>query len=175
MRHVSRGGSYFRVADPSWDDPLSSEHARLRGGRWNPPRSFGVVYLNASREVARAQVRRKLEPRGIRPEDLDPAEGPSLVGTEVPRNRYVEAISKEGLAALGLPDSYPLDELGRTAPHSVCQPIGAQARKAGEHGIACLSAAPAAPRGGEELTYFGSPALRAERVEPFVDWYWDSG
>ena len=34
---VTRGGVYVRVADPDWDDPLSGEFAKARGGRWNAP------------------------------------------------------------------------------------------------------------------------------------------
>lgn len=79
MRHIARGGRYVRVADTRWRDPLSGRHARREGGRWNPSGSFDVIYLNASRGVARAQVRHKLEPRGIRPEDLDPAAAPQGV------------------------------------------------------------------------------------------------
>lgn len=53
VRHVRRGGTYLRVADHSWRDPLSGERSRIRGGRWNAPGAFGVAYLNASRELAR--------------------------------------------------------------------------------------------------------------------------
>jgi hypothetical protein len=63
------------------------------------PRRLGVVYLNASPGVARAQVRHKLEPRGIRPEDLAPGRGPVLVSTEVPRSRYVDAATDRGLVS----------------------------------------------------------------------------
>jgi RES domain len=172
VRHVQRGGVYLRVANPGWDDPLSGEHSLRNGGRWNPPGSFGVVYLNASREVARAQVRHKLEPRGVRPEDLDPSAAPVLVRTKVPDDRYVDAVTDRGLASLGLPEGYPLGADGNIVPHGVCRPIGRRAREAEEHGIACRSAARTAPPGGEELAYFGPRRLRAEGEERFVDWYW---
>ena len=107
MRHVARGGRYLRLADPGWRDPLSGEHARRSGGRWNPPESFDVVYLNASPDVARAQVRHRLEPRGIRPEDLDPEQGPLLVHADVPKDSYVDATSDRGLAALGITSRFP--------------------------------------------------------------------
>lgn len=174
MRHVVRGGSYSRVADPSRRDPLSPEHARRHGGRWNPAGAFGVTYLNASQAVARAQVLHKLEPRGIRPEDLDPEEGPSLVHTDVPRNSYVDAVTARGLASLELPPSYPLDAAGNVVPHSVCQPIGQRAHEAGEPGIVCRSAVLPAPTDGEELAYFGHKRLRVKRIEQFADWFWAS-
>jgi hypothetical protein len=172
VRHIRRGGEYLRVADPTWRNPLSAEYARERGGRWNPPRSFGVVYLNASVSVARAQVRDKLEPRGIRPEDLQPGEGPVLVQMTVPREDYVDAISDPGLETLGLPSTCPVDENDVLIPHSVCQPIGLRAWEGGESGIACRSAASSAPTDGEELAFFARRFLKAERTEDFADWYW---
>jgi hypothetical protein len=131
-----------------------------------------VVYLNASVGLARAQVRHRLEPRGIRPEDLDPEVGPMLVHTRVPNGDYVDAVSDQGLGELGLPATYPVDERGTAVLHAVCQPIGQAAWDAGEPGIVCRSAANSAPPDAEELAYFGRRRLRLERSEPFVDWYW---
>ncbi len=172
MRHVTRGGRYLRVADPNWQDPLSGEYAQAKGGRWNAPGCFDVIYLNASRNVARAQVRHKLEPRGIRPEDLDPSQGPVLVQAEVPEDRYVDATTDRGLDSLGLPRSYPLDASGQVVAHAASRPIGQRAWDAGEPGIACRSAARAASGGGEELAYFNRTPLRVGQAEQFGDWYW---
>lgn len=172
MRHVERGGRYLRVADPDWDDPLSGKYARETGGRWNPPGKFEVVYLNADLQVARAQVRHSLEPRGIRPEDLDPHRGPLLVHTTVPTRPYVDAVSEWGLSSLGLPRSYPFDKQGQPIPHQVCQPLGEQAQENGEPGIACRSLA-SAPTPGEELAYFDrSEELVVAAEEAFSDWFW---
>jgi hypothetical protein len=170
--HVSRGGRYVRVADPEWVDPLSARYARDHGGRWNAPGSFGVVYLNASVQVARAQVLHRLEPRGIRPEDLEPDQGPVLVETRVPEDDYVDAITDGGLAELGLPATYPIDGRGRRVAHRVCQPIGLQAWDLGEPGIACRSAARAPSSDGEELAFFGRRRLRVRSIARFSDWYW---
>jgi hypothetical protein len=172
VRYVSRGGPYVRVADPEWRDPLSGEHARRRGGRWNPPGSFATVYLNDSVELARAQLRHRLEPRGIRPEDLDPEAGPVLVHTRVPDDEYVDAVSAQGLAELGLPATYPLDGRGAAVPRSACQPIGQAAWDAGERGVACQSAARSASPDAEELAFFARRRLRIGRTERFADWYW---
>lgn len=169
MRHVNRSGRYFRIAERSWDAPLSPDHSRKRGGRWNPPGSFGVIYLNRTVELARAQVRRKLEPRGIRPEDLDPAAGPNLVTVDIPRKRYVDAVSTAGLESLGLPATYPRSKSNREVPHSDCQPIGRKAWEAGEHGIACRSAA---AENFEELALFDRGlALAARSTERYAEWY----
>lgn len=171
MRHLSRSGIYMRVADRGWRRPLAAEHSRRSGGRWNPPESFDVIYLNASLEVARAQVRRKLEPRGIRPEDLSPERGPVLIHTEVPEGSYVDAVTDRGLHSLGLPNSYPLDNKGNEVSRVVCQPIGKNARDAKEPGIACRSAA-AQPSPGEELAYFPGVALTVSRREAWTEWFW---
>ena len=172
MRHIRRGGAYLRLADPTWRKPLSAEYALQRGGRWNPPGSFGVVYLNASVAVARAQVRDKLEPRGVRPEDLQTDEGPMLVHTTVLEDDYVDVITDRGCSAVRLPSTYPLDEHGVLVSHSVCQPIGQRAWNAEESGIACRSAARSAPTDGEELAFFARRPLKADRTEAFADWYW---
>lgn len=171
MRHVRRRGRYLRVADPSWRDPLSREHSRSHGGRWNAPESFGVVYLNATLDLARALVRARLEDRGIRPEDIRPEVGPVLVTTTVPDESYVNAVTDAGLESLKLPTTYPLDRRGTTIPHRVCQPIGQLAWEVGEQGIACRSATRGAPPHEEELAYFGREELRAETTEPFTTWF----
>lgn len=161
----------MRVADPRWRRPLAAGHSRRSGGRWNPPESFGVIYLNASLEVARAQVRHKLEPRGIRPEDLSPERGPVLVLTEVPEQSYVDAVTDRGLQSLGLPPTYPLDSRGKEVSHAVCQPIGRSARDGKQPGIACRSAA-AQPSPGEELAYFPGPMLTVSRRQAWTEWFW---
>lgn len=172
LRLVRRGGSHVRVADPDWHDPLSGEYARARGGRWNAPGAFPVVYLSADERVARANVLHRFAGLPYGPEDLDPAGAPVLVSTVVPPGAYVDAISDEGCVAAGLPATYPLDVAGDVVPHATCRPIGQAAWDAGRPGIACRSAAPAAPPGGEELAHFarGEP-LRPLEVRRFLDWY----
>lgn len=173
MRHLRRSGLYLRVADPAWSDPLSPKYAHQRGGRWNPPHSFGVVYLNASLGMARAQVRHRLEARGIRPEDLALDRGPVLVRTHVPDARYVDAVTRTGLRALGLPDTYPLDDRRQPIPHTTCQSIGQRAWDASEPGIACRSALRVAPADGEELAFFARRRrLGVESVRAYSEWYW---
>jgi RES domain len=168
VRTIRRGGPYLRVADPGWDDPLDGRFAAERGGRWNPPESFPVVYLCRSIEVARANVYRKLEGQPYGPEDLLPQNGPVLVRTRVPEARYLNAVTDAGLRDLGLPRTYPLDSRRRPVPWRRCQPIGLRARETGLPGIAARSAATA----GEELAYFGPRKLARGAVRPFDDWFW---
>jgi RES domain len=172
VRHIRRGGAYLRVADPSWRNPLSGEYARGRGGRWNSPGAFPVVYLNASLRLARALVRSRLESRGIRPEDVLPEAGPVLVHTTIPEDDYVNVVTEAGLRSIGLPASYPLDGRGRIVPHRVCQPIGQLAWSDGERGIACRRATLDAPGcGDEELAYFDRQPLIVDEVQSFADWF----
>jgi RES domain len=168
MRTIRRGGPYLRVADPKWDDPLDGRHAAERGGRWNPPESFPVVYLCATVEVARANVYRRLEGQPYGPEDLQREAGPILVRTRVPEDRYLNVVTDAGCRDAGLPKTYPRDSRRRIVPHSRCQPIGLSAWEAGLPGVAARSAwAP-----GEELGYFGRGKLRRGAVRAFTDWFW---
>lgn len=170
--HVRRGGRYVRVADPDWDDPLDGSYAGRLGRRWNAPGAFPVVYLNATEAVARANVDKQFAPLPYSPSDLDPAEAPVLVETEVPSADYVDVVTDAGCAALGLPATYPYDAVGAVISWEVCRPIGQRAWSSGEHGIACRSAA--LPRGtvGEELAYFQrGDRLPRLGVRAFAGWY----
>lgn len=84
----------------------------------------------------------------------------------------MDAVTDNGLKSLELPASYPLDAGGETVPHDACQPIGQRAWEAGEPGIACRSAAPAAPPSDEELAYFGRRPLRPLATDRFSSWFW---
>jgi hypothetical protein len=169
LRTIRRGGPYLRVADPDWDDPLDGRYAAERGGRWNPPESFPVVYLCQTIEVARAIVYRRLARQPYGPEDLRPGAGPVLVRTRVPGDRYLNAITEAGLRDVGLPVTYPRDSRRRIVPHSRCQAIGLRAWEAGLPGIGARSAAAAQ---GEELAYFGRRKLRRGAIRSFEQWFW---
>jgi RES domain len=181
VRTIRRGGPYLRVADPGWEDPLDGRYAAERGGRWNPPESFPVVYLCRSVAVARANVYRKLEGQPYGPEDLHPEAGPILVRTNATEDRYLNVVTDAGCRDAGLPKSYPRDGRGRIVSHRRCHPIGLRAWEAGLPGVAARSAATAALRRGhppaagtdEELAYFGRRKLRRGRVTPFEEWFWE--
>jgi RES domain len=169
LRTIRRGGPYLRVADPDWDDPLDGGYAAERGGRWNPPESFPVVYLCQTIAVARANVYRSLERQPYGPEDLRPEAGPVLVRATVPEDRYLNVVTDAGCRDAGLPVTYPRDSRRRIVPHSRCQPIGLRAREAGLPGVAARSAV----SDGEELAYFGPRKLRRAAVRSFGDWFWE--
>jgi RES domain-containing protein len=176
-RHIARSGRYLRVADPSWSDPLAPDYARERGGRWNPPRSFAVLYLKRDRQTARRNVDRLLTDQPYGPEDLDPAEAFVLVAVDLTEARYVDVISDAGCTSAGLPTTYPKDASKAMISHAICQPIGQAAYGEGEPGIACRSAAPHTTRTDEELALFSRARkrLRPAGRWAFDDWYWGNG
>lgn len=54
---VGQAGEAFRHMAARWDDPLSGEGARIRGGRFNPPDSYPVIYLCTTRPCTIAELR----------------------------------------------------------------------------------------------------------------------
>ncbi len=169
---ANRGGVYHRVADPDWDDPLDPTPAVPHGGRWNPPRSFPVTYLTESVALARMLVEEKLAGEPYGPEDLEPDRAPILVETLVPNHDFVDVVSDGGIAAVGLPESYPKDAAGRTVPWETCQPIGLIAWDAGEAGIACRSAVDGAHLSDEELAWFARDGtLGMTKSQRFDEWF----
>jgi hypothetical protein len=166
---------WWRIADPSWEDPLDSTYAQRRGGRWNPPRSFPTLYFNEDVVTARLNLRAFISGWPYEPEDLRDETGPVLVGATLPRNQRVADVhSREGVEAVNLPASYPLDGRGNLVPHSRCQPIGQRAKDRGLQGVRCRSAR--APDGaGRELAWF--PATARSRAHQrtalrFERWFW---
>ena len=173
---VRRGGDYNRLAEPGWEDPLDTSFARSTGGRWNPPGSFGVLYLNREERVARLQADHRLagQPYGI--EDLEPAEQHDLVVVDVPAAERLDCVSDGGLEAVGLPSSYPRLPDGLMVGHDVCQAIGQRAHDAAHTGIACRSAVAGATGSDEELALFEAHAgLDVKERCPFSAWYLGHG
>jgi RES domain-containing protein len=174
-RTVRRGGGdYNRLADPGWADPLDTFFSKRRGGRWNPPGSFGALYLNRGRPVARLQVNHKLagQPYGV--EDLDAAEQHDLVDVEVAELEFRDCVTAAGLAGVRLPRTYPVDASGGAVPWSTCQPVGRAAYDDDLAGVACRSAATGARPDDEELAVFDTHAgdVRQTGRVGFGEWYW---
>ena len=165
---------WLRLADPGWIDPLDPTHAPVIGARWTPVGGPPTLYFNADVATARANVRLLCAGYSIVPEDLDDDNGYVLVAARLPGPIHVaDAHSAEGLAALGLPATYPIDAEGRAVGHDVCQPIGQRIFDQGLEGVHCRSAA--TPDGsGRELGWFPPPGTRARRrgTRRFGEWYW---
>ena len=164
-RRLPNAKRWFRVADEKWDDPLDPGFAQRYGGRWNPPGSYPVLYLNEDVHTARAQIRQMLQDMPVHPEDLDPPY--VLVTATLPSRQIVsDAVTDVGLDALGLPATYPVDEAGDTISHTVCQPIGAAIKEEGLRGVHTRSAA--TPEGtGRELAWF--PARTSSKATSISD------
>jgi len=177
-RHVRRSGLYHRVCDPEWSDCTDTSFSKDFGGRWNEAGRFGVLYLCRTLTVAAANARKNFDGEIHSLYDLKPEFRPVLVDFSLgrsPGHRFVDAVSKSGLAELGLPSSYPLGANGTMVPRSRCRPIGFAAYDAGEAGIACRSAAEAADGNwiGEELALFDRAsgfAVQGKRHR-FAEWY----
>ncbi len=166
---VERQGDYCRVCKPDWLDCGDTSYAKAAGGRWNPKDEFGALYLSATREVAAAQARHQHVGRAIKLFDLCPERRPELAWLLVPRMVAVDAVTDDGILALGLPATYPL---GVAWP--ACQAIARRAYPA-YRGVAARSAAEARPGFivGKELAVFDTLRLNAIKREPFSSWYPD--
>lgn len=177
-RTIRRGGAYNRLAEPWWVDPLDTGYSKQRGGRWNAPGSFGVLYLNRDLRMARLQVQHKLrgQPYGV--EDLDEDEQHDLVSVEVGEREWLDCIAAAGLEAVGLPPTYPRHANGRPVRHETCRPIGQAGLDDGLPGSACRSAARGATSSDEELAVFDrdvGPEVRITDRQPFAEWFWSDG
>lgn len=167
--------TWWRIADRTWRDPLDPSFAGERGGRWNPPGSFPTLYLNEDQVSARINLRAFIAGWPYEPEDLRDDNGPVLVGATLPRHQRVcDAHSPEGLAAAGLPRSYPRDSAGHRVARQRCQSIGARIQAAGLRGVRARGAQ-LSDGAGRELAWFpATTRSRAKRIEtlPFDAWYW---
>jgi RES domain len=173
-RTVRRGGSYNRL-EPSWANSLDTSFSRERGGRWNPPGSFGALYLNRDLRMARLQVLHKLSGHPYGVEDLDEAEQHDLVDVEVAQREWLDCVTVAGLESVGLPDTYPRHRNGRPVRHATCQPVGQAAFDDQRPGIACRSAAADALSTDEELGVFDrevDTSVQMTGRHPFGEWFW---
>lgn len=172
LRHLRRHGGYYRVCKPEWADCADASYAKRYGGRWTPLGEFGALYLCATVEVAAAVARAQHAGRAIPLFSLRPSRRPQLQSFTVTETRFVDVVTTEGVAAAGLPSTYPYG-----VDHEKCWPVARQAYSSGEQGIACRSAAECGPGFwlGEELAVFDntSVAKAAGRRRPFPDWYPD--
>ena len=98
-------GEAFRHVAARWDDPLSSEGARIHGGRFNPPDSFPVLYLCTTRPCAVAELRHLGQRQVI-----------GVAGL-LPRVLYRYGVALDRI--LDLTSSETLDHLGITAERLV--------------------------------------------------------
>lgn len=172
---LADGRPWYRICDAGWADPLDDTFAADRGGRWNPPGSWRTLYLCEDVVTARLNLDRFVAGWPYEPEDLDDRSGPHLVVATLPRDQtVVDVHTPAGVAAVGLPRTYPLDSRGDVVPHERCQTVGAAVHTAGRRGVRCRSAL-AGHGAGRELAWFPATARSwAHLVERrrFTDWFW---
>lgn len=172
LRHVRRAGSYHRVCKPEWADCADTSYYKHYGARLTPPGEFGALYLCATVEVAAAVARAQHAGRAIPLFSLRPSRRPQLQSFTVTESRFVDVVTTEGVAAAGLPSTYPYG-----VNHEKCWLVARQAYSADERGIACRSAAESEPDFwlGEELAIFDNAPMptAAGRRRSFSDWYPD--
>ncbi|MEZ5227678.1 MAG: RES family NAD+ phosphorylase [Acidimicrobiales bacterium] len=166
---------WWRIADPSWTDPVDAGYAAVGGGRWNPPGSWPTLYLNEDIVTARLNLQLFTSAWPYEPEDLRPEHAPTLAAVTLPRRQHVVDVhSPSGVTAAGLPATYPLDRLGNLVPHPVCHTVGQRAHADGRRGIRCRSATSPLGEGRELAWYPATSRSRATVIETleFADWYW---
>lgn len=125
------GGGGFRQQAPRYD-PLSGEGARRRGGRFNPPQSFPVLYLCTTRACTVAKFLRAGNRLAIGPEGLLPRQ---LFKYEVGLQRVLDLTDTSMLEELGVAVA---DLLGEDL--SLTRSIGETAHALGLQGIRSRSA-----------------------------------
>lgn len=172
---LAPGARWFRICDRTWLDPVEDSFAQEKGGRWNPPGSWRTLYLCGDMVTARLNLDRFIAAWPYEPEDLDDRVGPDLAVVTLPRAQsVVDVHSAAGVAAVGLPASYPVDEAGLPVSHSVCHRIGVAAKGLELRGVHYRSAR-TDYGAGRELAWFPATARsRARLVEriSFTGWFW---
>jgi len=146
----------YRQQAPGFD-PRSGEGARRFGGRYNPARSFPVIYLCLTRRCVAAELMRQAIRQGIQVEDLLPRE---LWSIATDLEKVLDLSDVSVLTASGV---RPAD-LVRPG-HAFTQQIGEAAH---ERGVQAIKA-PSATGVDEVLALFpenlGGATLQVELVE----------
>ena len=110
---------WLRLTQPHHDDAFDMSYAREIGGRWNPPSSWATLYLNDDMATVHAQVRHLFAGRGIDPDDLDDSAPIELAAATLPqRQRVADAVSDTGVTSIGLPATYPRDDVDVNVDHA---------------------------------------------------------
>jgi RES domain-containing protein len=115
-----------------WDDPMSGDGARIRGGRFNPPNSFSVLYLCTTRPCTVAELQNLGRRLLIGVEGLLPR---VLYRYEISLDRVLDLTSQATLDHLGVTEMQ-ITGLDLTTPRE----IGVAAHDNGSQAIRALSA-----------------------------------
>jgi RES domain-containing protein len=159
--HVAYVGATFRHMAARWDDPLGGEGARIRGGRFNPPDSFPVLYLCTTRPCTVAELRLLGRRQMIGVEGLLPR---VLYRYETSLDRVLDLTSEATLEHLGITEQQVTGS-DLTIPRQ----IGESAHATGSQAIKAPSAT-----GVDQVIAVFSEALGSGRLLPELLERWES-
>jgi RES domain-containing protein len=151
----------FRHAGPGYP-PLSTEGARVHGGRWNPPDSFPVLYVALSRESVVAEFYRLAQRQSMAPENLLPRR---MNRYQVRLTAVLDLRSLPTLATVGLVAA----DLQADDP-SRCQAVGNAAHYVGFEAVWAASATGV----GEIVAVFYDRLLPDSFIDPVDVEEWSS-
>jgi RES domain-containing protein len=129
---VDYEGKAFRHQPPAYD-PLSGRGARIRGGRWNPPESFAVLYLGLDRQTVMDEFRRLARRQRREPEDFLPR---AFYRYDLRLANVLDLREADALEAVGLSVADV-----RSDRLDACQRVGRAAHEAEREGVLAPSAA----------------------------------
>jgi len=131
MAGVAVRATAYRNQAAGWD-PRSGEGARRRGGRFNPPHSFPVLYLCLTRPCVVAELTRQAQRQGLTIGDLLPRE---LWQLNADLTKVLDLTEPSTLTTLDI----SADDLTRD-DHRFTQELGEAAHQHGFNGIRTPSA-----------------------------------
>lgn len=164
-QHLARVGASrgdltgYRNQAPGFD-PRSGEGARRFGGRFNPPGSFGVLYLCSTRACSVSELRRQAARQNIAVEHMLPRE---LWVVSVSLRRVLDLTQPENLLTLGL----TVEDLVRD-DHGFTQSLGRYAVESGYEAIRTRSATGTDDVFAVMVDNLGGRELRVELVETWT-------
>lgn len=159
--HVAYVGEAYRHMAARWDNPSSGEGARIRGGRFNPPDSFPVLYLCTTRPCTIAELRHLGQRQLIGIEGLLPR---VLYRYETSLDRVLDLTSRATLQHLGITEQQVTGS-DLTIPRQV----GEAAHATGSQAIRAPSAT-----GVDQVIAVFSESLGSGRLLPELLERWES-
>ncbi len=151
-------GEAFRHTGPDYH-PLATEGSRIRGGRWNPPDSFSVLYLGLDPQTTAAELRRLAHRQAMPVASLLPR---TLHTLRVSLGIVLDLRPQEVLGRLGIGETIRGDDMQPT------QAIGEAAHYLGIEGIL----APSATGVGDILPVFFDRLGAGSKVQPIRTEEW---
>jgi RES domain-containing protein len=150
----------FRNQTPGFD-PRSGEGARRFGGRFNPPKSFPVIYLCLTRRCVVAELTRLAERQSVQLEDLLPRE---LWSVTASLDTVLDLTDESTLS------STDLTTVDLVRPeHAFTQEVGEAAHERGIQAIRSPSAT-----GADDILALFPQNLGASRVDVELVDVWES-